>query len=44
MLLLNLDWRLVIDRVFYLFRVIKMARIILILGTLLDAIVENIKN
>ena len=29
---------------FYLLEVIKIARIVLILGTLLDAMVENIKN
>ena len=32
------------NRVFYLLRVMKIARIVLILGTLLDTIVENIKN
>ena len=32
------------DRVFYLLGMIKMARIVLMLGTLLDVIVEDIKN
>ena len=32
------------NRVFYLLEVIKIARIVLMLDTLLDAMVENIKN
>ena len=44
MLLLDSDWRLAMNRVFYLLGVIKMVRIMLMLGTLLDVMVEDIKN
>ena len=41
---LDPDQRLAMNRVFYLLRVIKIVRIVLISGTLPDIIIENIKN